>query len=61
MSPEFEISCSLKNFKPEKNRFLKKIYSAYLRPSNTLVLIWLAHEAMDLSPITLPLVENKGN
>ena len=30
---------------------------AYSRPSNTLVPIQLAHEAMEISTITLPLVE----
>ena len=37
MDPESEISGSLKNLKPEKNRPLRKIESAYSRPSNTLV------------------------
>ena len=32
-----EISGSLKNLKPGKNRPLSKIYSANSRPSNTLV------------------------
>ena len=37
------------------------IFKSIDSPSNTLVPIWLAHEAMDLSPITLPLVEYKCN
>ena len=41
-----EISGSL-------NRPMSKMYSAYSRPSNTLVPIQLTHEAMDLTPITL--------
>ena len=44
-----------------KNRRLSKIQSAYSRPSYTLVPVYLAREAMDLSTITLPLVENKCN
>ena len=35
--------------------------SAYSRSIKTIVPIQLAHEVMDLSPITLPLVENKCN
>jgi hypothetical protein len=34
---ESEISSSLKNLKPEKNRPLSKIYVTYSRPSNILV------------------------
>ena len=33
--PQSEISGSLKNLKPEKNRPLSKIQSGYSRPSNT--------------------------
>ena len=56
---ESEISGSLKNLKSEKNTHLRKILSAYSCTSNTLVPIQLAHEVMDLSPITLPVIENK--
>ena len=56
MGPESEISGSLKYLEPEKIG-LSKIESAHSHPSNTLVPIYLAHDAMDLSPIAL--VENK--
>ena len=52
MGPESEISDSLKKLKPERN--LIGIFTSFVHIS-------LAHEAMDLSLITLPLVENKCN
>ena len=61
MGPESETLRSLKNLKPEKKRPLSKIQSTYSHPHNTLVPIYLAHEVMDLSPITLSLIENKCN
>jgi hypothetical protein len=61
MGPESEISGSLKNLKPEKWASEKKINWHIHAPNNTLIPIYLAHGAMDFSPITLPLVENKFN
>ena len=57
--------CRVWNFtlvkKPQawKNKPLSKIPSMYSRASNNVFHILLAHEAMDLSSIILPPVENK--
>ena len=54
MGPESEISGSLKDLKPEIWP-LSNSLSECLRPSNTLVPIYLARGAISLSLITLPL------
>ena len=61
MGRESEISGSLKNLNLGKNSPPSKLNSAYSRPSNTLVPIEIAHDAINLSSIILSLVEKKGN